>query len=171
MKTDLLLDDLLFEVEERPVYAGAGANRYTPVPGRKAIVRRDDGHVLGVVGRDYRLVTNQEAMDAARLCCRQVFPKTKPEEWQFSTAEAPATRSSCTTRRRGLAAGLYLRLPGARIRDRDISGRFGKGGKAVPTARWKKLGRRTECTERKILVAVSCFSRLPPVLDSFTGSQ
>jgi hypothetical protein len=95
MKTDLLLDDLLFEVEERPVYAGAGPNRYTPVPGRKAIVRRYDGRVLGVVGRDYRLVTNQEAMDAARLCCRQVFPSTKPEEWQFATAESPATRSSC----------------------------------------------------------------------------
>jgi hypothetical protein len=106
MHTDLLLDDLLFEVEERPVFAlgfakisegkaGAGPNRYTPVPGRKAIVRRSDDRVLGVVGRDYRLVTNQEAMEAARLCCRQVFPSTKPEEWQFATAEAPATRSSC----------------------------------------------------------------------------
>jgi hypothetical protein len=95
MKTDILLDDLLFEVEERPVFAGAGPNRYTPVPGKKAIVNRDDGRVLGVVGREYRLVTNQEAMEAARLCCRQVFPKTKPEEWQFSTAEGPATRSSC----------------------------------------------------------------------------
>jgi hypothetical protein len=78
MKTDLLLDDLLFEVEERPVYAGAGANRYTPVPGRNAIVRRDDGHVLGVVGRDYRLVTNEEAMDAARQCCRKCGP---PSRW------------------------------------------------------------------------------------------
>lgn len=95
MKTDLLLDDLLFEVEERPVYAGAGPGRYTPVPGKKAIVNRKNGHVLGVVGRDYRLVTNKEAMEAARLCCRQVFPSTKPEEWQFSTAESPATRSSC----------------------------------------------------------------------------
>ena len=106
MHTDLLLDDLLFEVEERPVFAlgfakasegiaGAGPNRYTPVPGRKAIVRRYDDRVLGIVGRDYRLVPNQEAMEAARLCCRQVFPSTKPEEWQFATAEAPATRSSC----------------------------------------------------------------------------
>jgi hypothetical protein len=108
MHTDLLLDDLLFEVEERPVFAlgfakvsegkaGAGPNRYTPVPGRKAIVRRSDDRVLGVVGRDYRLVTNQEAMEAARLCCRQVFPSTKPEEWQFATAEpdppAPSTWS------------------------------------------------------------------------------
>jgi hypothetical protein len=109
---NLFLDDLLFEVEERPVYAGAGPNRYTPVPGRKAIVRRYDGRVLGIVGRDYRLVTNQEAMDAARLCCRQVFPSTKPEEWQFAAAESPATRSSCSIDLVHNSAGLDFAVVG-----------------------------------------------------------
>jgi hypothetical protein len=95
MKIDLIPDDLLFVVEERPVFAGLGQNGYMRVPGKKAIVRQSDGQVLGVVGRDYRLVTNQEALDAARDCCRRVFPATKPEEWKFTSAEGPATRSSC----------------------------------------------------------------------------
>jgi hypothetical protein len=95
MTIDLFPDDLLFEVEERPVFAGLGQNGYIRVPGKKAIVRRSDGHVLGVVGRDYRLVTNKEAMDAAILCCRGVFPQTKPEEWKFTGAWLPAFTSAC----------------------------------------------------------------------------
>jgi hypothetical protein len=91
------LDDVLFDVEERPVFAGArgGADGYISVPGKKAIVEAENGRVLGVVGRDYRLVTNREAIAAAKDCCRLVFPDTTLEEWRFDSAEVPGTRATC----------------------------------------------------------------------------
>ena len=52
-------DDVLFPVEELAVFAmpraGHGEGR-TPIHGREAIVNTGTGKVLGVVGRDYRLV-------------------------------------------------------------------------------------------------------------------
>lgn len=92
------LNDVLFPVEEWPVFviAGSGAGlRSLPVPDKKAIVGRDDERVLGFVSRDYRLVTNQEAFELARECCRTVFPETKPGEWEVRTVDAPASARHC----------------------------------------------------------------------------
>ena len=91
-------DDVLFPVEELAVFAtpraGHGEGRI-PIHGRKAIVNTDTGKVLGVVGRDYRLVTNRQALEMARQCCGAVFPDTRPAEWDVGTADAPATGSYC----------------------------------------------------------------------------
>lgn len=92
------LEALLFLVEEHPVFAslttGSGERRL-PVPNKKAIVNRDNGRVLGVVSQGYRLVSNREALDMARECCRTVFPETKPGEWEVQGADAPGTAGHC----------------------------------------------------------------------------
>ncbi len=92
------LSDILFAVEEQPVCARIATEdgqHLTPIPEKKAIVNVESGRVLGVVGRGYRLVTNQQALDWGKQCCRTVFPETNAREWQVSAVEAPGTGGHC----------------------------------------------------------------------------
>ena len=92
------LDDVLFPVDEHPVFVSIAApkgDRQLPVPDKKAIVDRNSLRVLGIVGRSYRLVSNHEALALARECCRTVFPETNASEWEAHATDAPATASYC----------------------------------------------------------------------------
>jgi hypothetical protein len=92
------LNDVLFPVEEHPIFAHMmthAGERQVPVPEKKAIVNRSTGRVLGVVSRGYRLVSNREALDMAKDCCRAVFPETKPGEWDVRTTDAPSSAGHC----------------------------------------------------------------------------
>ena len=51
--------------------------------------------MLGIVSRDYRLVSNREAIDMAHKCCHTVFPETEPGEWEVRTIDAPSTAAYC----------------------------------------------------------------------------
>ena len=91
-------DQVFFPVEVRELYADvgeAGYNVLRRVANRKAIVNARSQTVLGVVSSGYRLITNQEAMEAAHECCSVVFPETHPSEWSISAVDAPATASYC----------------------------------------------------------------------------
>ncbi len=92
------LDDILFPIEEHPVFARVrGPRDYTDIPilGKKAIFNTVAKRVVGVVGRGYRVVTNRQALDWGIDCCATVFPKTKPLEWKVNTIDAPRTGSYC----------------------------------------------------------------------------
>lgn len=92
------LPDVCFPVAERPVYStvdGPSGERHLPIPGKKAIVNCSTGRVLGVVSRDYRLVTNKQALAWAYECCRAVFPRHRSAEWAVSATDAPATGGHC----------------------------------------------------------------------------
>jgi hypothetical protein len=92
------LDEILFPVEEHPVFVAFsrdGQERQLAVPERKAIVNGRSQRVLGVVSRGYRLVTNAEALELAYQCCATVFPETKPGEWLASAVDAPSTAGYC----------------------------------------------------------------------------
>jgi hypothetical protein len=92
------LEDVLFPVGEHPVFAnvrGVAGDTRLPVPDKKAIVNVLNSRVLGIVSRCYRLVTNREALDWAYICCRAVFPKTEPGEWEVQVIDAPATGGHC----------------------------------------------------------------------------
>ena len=67
----------------------------TAVPEKKAIVNGRSHRVLGVVGRDYRLVSNREALDMAYQCCHTVFPETIQDEWEPKAVDAPSTAGYC----------------------------------------------------------------------------
>lgn len=49
--------------------------------------------VLGVVSRDYQVVTNHEAVQIAREVCAKAFPGIAPLEWEAKRASAPRTLS------------------------------------------------------------------------------
>jgi hypothetical protein len=92
------LDDVLFPVEEHPVFVSVtekGNERRLAVPEKKAIVNRNTSRVLGIVSRGYRLVSNQEALDMARQCCGKVFPETKSSEWNVDLTDAPKSAGYC----------------------------------------------------------------------------
>lgn len=92
------LDDVLFPVEEHPVFAnirGEKSEWQLPVPYKKAIVDVKNGRVVGVVSQGYQLVSNREALHLGYECCRTVFPETHPEEWLVEATDAPATGSHC----------------------------------------------------------------------------
>jgi hypothetical protein len=96
MKTDVSVQDLLFGVDQVPIEAVLGTNGHTrriTIPGKKALVNQRTGHILGVVSRDYRVVTNQEAVDLAREACEIAFPGISPMEWEAKRASAPRTLS------------------------------------------------------------------------------
>jgi Domain of unknown function (DUF932) len=96
MKPDIAIADLLFGVEQVPVEAVIGTNGHTrrlTIPGKKALINQHTGQVLGVVSRDYRVVTNQEAVDLAREACGIAFPGISPLEWEAKRASAPRTLS------------------------------------------------------------------------------
>jgi hypothetical protein len=96
MKRKTSVQNLLFDVDQVPIEAVVGSNgstRRISIPGKKALVNQLTGLVLGVVSRDYRVVTNQEAVNLARDVCEKAFPGLSPVEWEAKRASAPRTLS------------------------------------------------------------------------------
>lgn len=96
MKLQTTVHDLLFDVDQVPIEAVVGSNgstRRISIPGKKALLNQRTGLVLGVVSRDYRVVTNQEAVNLARDVCEKVFPGLSSVEWEAKRAAAPRTLS------------------------------------------------------------------------------
>jgi hypothetical protein len=96
MKANLLPDAWLFNVEKAPLFATVikdGETLRIPSKRRIALVDTDAGEVVGVVGNDYRLFTNREAIDLCREFCLKAFTDTKDSEWVFRAAHGPASRS------------------------------------------------------------------------------
>ena len=93
-----LLSDVLFPVEEHPVFVvlrDESGERRVAAPNKKAIVNTANHRVLGIVSRDYQLVTNQEALEWAYECCQNVFPNTNSAEWDVSATDGPSTGGYC----------------------------------------------------------------------------
>jgi hypothetical protein len=96
MKRETSVQNLLFDVDQVPVEAVIGSNgdtRRINIPGKKALIHQGTGNVLGVVGRDYRVVTNQEAVSLAQEVCGKAFPGLSSVEWEAKRAAAPRTLS------------------------------------------------------------------------------
>ena len=96
MKLQTSVQDLLFDVDQVPVEAVVGSNgsiRRISIPGKKALVNQRTGLVLGVVSRDYRVVTNKEAVKLAQEVCEKAFPGLSSVEWETKRAAAPRTLS------------------------------------------------------------------------------
>lgn len=96
MKDQTSVQDLLFDVDQVAIEAVVGSNgstRRISIPGKKALIHQRTGNVLGVVSRDYRVVTNQEAVNLARDVCEKAFPGLSSVEWEAKRAAAPRTLS------------------------------------------------------------------------------
>ncbi len=85
------LFDVITAPVEVPVRSG-GEVKHVRVPSKKALVAADTGEVVGIVGKDYRIVTNHEALELCRKLCTQVFPGSTPGEWELSDASGTKNR-------------------------------------------------------------------------------
>lgn len=94
MSKETEVSTLLFDVVTSPLEAvtGPGIQRVR-IPGKKAILHANTRQVLGVVGSDYRIVTNREALAMAMQVCAKAFPGMPADEWEPTQATAPATLS------------------------------------------------------------------------------
>ena len=91
-------DELFFPVVTQRIYTKQTDDDLAeeiPVPNRLAVIDTKTNRVLGVVGKDYRLVTNEEACAYARMCAKAVFQDTKDEEWEIFSADAPESGIYC----------------------------------------------------------------------------
>jgi hypothetical protein len=119
-------DDILFPVEEHPVFVHiqtGSKKEMVAVPGKKAIINADTNRVLGIVSKGYKLVSNKDALDLAYQCCKATFPETKPSEWGVTASDAPGTGGHCFIDLEHNSANLDFELVSARDRP-DTFGPF-----------------------------------------------
>jgi hypothetical protein len=104
-KTDLA--SVLFPVADRPVYylaerdegirvqeADTGQS-CKPTERFRAIVDVERQYTFAVVGKDYTLVTNKEAIELGRECFQRAFSQLAADEMEVFHIITPATRSFC----------------------------------------------------------------------------
>ena len=92
------IEEIDFPVKEQPVYVITGngcSEKRIFVRDKKALVNDNNQHVLGIVSKSYRLVSNSEAIDMAYQCCQSVFPETSSIEWEINHVDAPSTAGYC----------------------------------------------------------------------------
>lgn len=103
-------EELFFPVRKVPIYAdldgwiASGRQRErlhlfpaSPirVRGKSAILDEERKRVLAVVSDDYRIVTNEEAVDYGKQCCRFLFPEAGDGQWKMALADMASTRGHC----------------------------------------------------------------------------
>lgn len=92
------IDALLFPVELRPLFTEIkihGKNLKIEVPNNKIVVNRQTGNPIGVVSSNYRLITNQEAINLGKKCLRGLFGSEEADNIEVFKVDAPSTGSYC----------------------------------------------------------------------------
>jgi hypothetical protein len=84
----------LFAVELREVYVPM-PSEVKVQPQFHAVVDVERSHVFAVVGDDYKLVTNEEAITLGRECFKTIFKLTDVDKMRGFNAILPKTRSFC----------------------------------------------------------------------------
>jgi len=112
------LSDVLFKVEQRPVFIQKSLK--SPTSGRQAMLFPDESsetektppqyakidklqavvdieknHVFSVVSRDYRLISNEEAIELGKKCFELVFSGFASQGMTLFNITTPKTRSFC----------------------------------------------------------------------------
>lgn len=96
MERNTNLAEILFPVEERDVFLdAASASAKTPISNYKAIVNADTNEPFAIVTRNYRLVTNHEAIELAKQCFVAVFETRDANEMETFNVITPGTKSFC----------------------------------------------------------------------------
>ncbi len=99
------LTDVKFPVALEPIYVespvGSMKNDllesqdFKLVPDFRAVVAKDDGQVFSVVGKNYHLVTNEDALNLAGDCFSAIFDTIGIDEMELFNIIMPKTRSFC----------------------------------------------------------------------------
>lgn len=89
-------DDLKFPVKLRRIYTDLnGEKKKIEVPNSRAVVNTESGAVLGVVNKNYELITNSEAVELGKKCCAELFGMDEATNINVFKIDAPSTASYC----------------------------------------------------------------------------
>ena len=91
-------EELFFPVVTQPIYTrqtDAGLETEIRISNKQAVLNAKTNEILGVVNKDYRLVTNEEALAYARECAQVVFRDTTEDEWEIFEVDAPQPATYC----------------------------------------------------------------------------
>ncbi|MDE0042084.1 MAG: DUF932 domain-containing protein [Candidatus Poribacteria bacterium] len=91
-------ESLMFPVELRPVYTNIeidGTQLQKKIPNSRVIVNIESGKPLGVVSKDYKLITNKEAVEMGKQCCAELFGSNGAANIKVFRVDAPSTASYC----------------------------------------------------------------------------
>ena len=91
-------ESLMFPVELRPVYTNIkinGIKYQKDIPSSRVVVNKVSGKPLGVVSKNYKLVTNEEAVEMGKQCCAELFDSNGAANIEVFNVDAPSTGSYC----------------------------------------------------------------------------
>lgn len=97
-KNPLKIEDVLFPVVLSPIFVENNTSSgriYDRVPEFNAVMAEKNRHIFSVVAQDYRLVTNEEALQFGKICFGEVFKALKADEMELFNIIMPKTRSFC----------------------------------------------------------------------------
>ncbi len=89
------VNDILFPVEEQRVYLQGHSK---PIPGFKAIIGKTGKAVkktFSIVSDEYKLITNQDALQMAKDIHLKLFPEANAESFEIFNIIVPDTKSFC----------------------------------------------------------------------------
>lgn len=93
------INDVTFPVLLSPIFIEEDGTSlfktYTQVSGFKAVKAEDNGHIFSIVAQDYRLVTNEQALELGKICFGEIFKTLKADEMTLFNIIMPRTRSFC----------------------------------------------------------------------------
>ncbi len=98
-KTAQNLNEVLFDVKLQNVYSNfvhpkTFLKQSVNAPNLKSIVNQETGRIISVVSRNYRLISNKEALEMGKHLFSQIYPQTKVDELVPFKVVAPTTKAS-----------------------------------------------------------------------------
>ncbi len=93
-KTDL--SEINFPIREEYIYRKLD-NEYEIIDNSVALINSRANKIISLVSKDYKIITNEEAISLGKKCFKQLFPKTdiKDDEIEIFNIIAPSTHSFC----------------------------------------------------------------------------
>ena len=93
------LHDILFKVKLQKVYSdfrfpATLFNLPVGTPNYRAIVNQSDGQIISIVGKNYQLISNEEALEKGKEIFTQLYPFVKPNELIPFKVVAPNSKAS-----------------------------------------------------------------------------
>lgn len=88
------LDDVLFDVQLKRLYASPDSADLTKskgkeLPNYRLVCNKGTGKVLSIVSKNYKLISNKEALEMGMDLFQQLFPKVKTNELVVFRIVAP----------------------------------------------------------------------------------
>lgn len=95
MSRNTNLSELLFPVELRDIFLSSEDGNVQEIPNYKAVVNLKKSETISIVSKNYRLVTNKEALELAKKCFKQLFNTVNTDDMEIFNIITPKNKYSC----------------------------------------------------------------------------